>query len=184
MCCLVRSQLCRRTDFTRHVVQQKRSRLKLDGCVYAAFDRKAQTWLMASLSYLVCQTCGAGTWWVCSSSPPLQPGWRCRTAGRWCTGCPAGRPLLSSDSSGSSAPWGPVTTHKHSDGEAVSGRICRRGRTPENERITETEIWAALRVCAREALRLRQKRRQAEETVSNRFDFSSFPVTHTIWPPF
>lgn len=60
-------------------------------------------------SYPACWTAGPGAWGVCSSSARLRPGWKCRTAGLWCTGCPSGQRQLLWGSSGTCAPPAPVT---------------------------------------------------------------------------
>lgn len=93
--------------------------------------------LMPSRSYLVCWTSGAGLWWVYSSSPDLQPEWRCMTAGQWCTGCPSGRPMLPSDSWDSSVQRDPVRKKAKTKMRLSPGACATRERTPATETITE-----------------------------------------------
>lgn len=65
--------------------------------------------MLSLQSYPACWPSGPGAWGVCSSSARLRPGWRCRTAGPWCTGCPYGRRHFLWGSSGTCAPPAPVT---------------------------------------------------------------------------
>lgn len=87
-------------------------------------------------SYPACCTSGPGAWGVCSSSARLRLGWRCRTAGLWCTGCPSGQRQLLWGSSGTCAPPAPVTPWGKRTWRAHDVGPCRwEGQCFQTERV-------------------------------------------------